>query len=347
MTQSENKIHQRGKPSLTEADLVSGLDKLNLNETEVETEGREHPDSPSKSENNSRRTSRTTSGASSKDGTTSRNRKPGRKDSATRALTYKTEICRSHRDLGYCEYEDKCQFAHGVEQLRSRKFSPKYKTQPCKNYHKHGNCRFGSRCQFVHDEERIQVGDQVWLVSPSENLVRIETVGSPDNVGGDSSEHSSRGPSRRGSEGPEVMTLPRDAMPLPLPVALAARAQPTALQLPETDTQEVQEDSTHEEAQLDAPEGWQEDKTAQFQAVNGGYGYPAEMYSPESGVVWYETYQFMPPYGAPTCLLVPCSSVADFSHMHGLGVPFQPQEYAYPYYHVLPMQQAPPALTAT
>jgi len=344
MTLSEKSPRHRGKQSLTETDLVSGLDKLSLSETEVETEGK-HPDSPSKSENNSRpgsgRTSRTTSGAGSKDGP-GRTRKPGRKDSATRALTYKTEICRSHRDLGYCEYEDKCQFAHGVEQLRSRKFSPKYKTQPCKNYHKHGNCRFGSRCQFVHDEERIQVGDQVWLVSPSENLVRIETTiaNATDNAPGETSEQSPRGPSRRGSEGPDVMTLPRDAMPLPLPVALAARAQ-NSIQ-PDSE-QEAQEEV--EKTQTDALD--LQEETPQFQSVTGYY--PQDMYSQEY-VVYETAFPFMPPadlyYGTPTCVLVPYPSVADFTTVHGLGMPCMPQEYAYPYYHVLPMQQAP-AMAAT
>lgn len=155
----------------------------------------------------------------------------GRKDNPTanRAATYKTEICRSHRDLGYCEYEDKCQFAHGVEQLRPRKFSPKYKTQLCKNYHKFGNCRFGSRCQFIHDEHRIQVSpNEFWLISPSENLVRIEVV---DKGPEDAKTNSDAGtlvatrPAQRpgtvnkgpGAAGSEVMTLPMHEMPISMP----------------------------------------------------------------------------------------------------------------------------------
>jgi len=91
--------------------------------------------------------------------------------------TYKTEICRSHLTNGYCEYGANCQFAHGISELRPRHFDVKYKTQLCKNYHKDGNCRFGSRCKFIHDEHRIQVDtNEFWLVSPSENLVRVEIV---------------------------------------------------------------------------------------------------------------------------------------------------------------------------
>lgn len=94
--------------------------------------------------------------------------------------TYKTEICRSHLQTGYCEYGPNCQFAHGIHELRPRHFDVKYKTQLCKNYHKDGNCRFGSRCKFIHDEHRIQVdANEFWLVSPSENLVRVEIVENP------------------------------------------------------------------------------------------------------------------------------------------------------------------------
>lgn len=31
---------------------------------------------------------------------------------------YKTELCRSHSITGICRYEDKCQFAHGIDELR-------------------------------------------------------------------------------------------------------------------------------------------------------------------------------------------------------------------------------------
>lgn len=93
------------------------------------------------------------------------------------AQNYKTEVCRSHRQTGTCEYGKSCQFAHGIQELRPRHYGVKYKTQECKNYHAEGYCRFGSRCKFIHDESRIRVADdEFWLVSPSENLVRVEVV---------------------------------------------------------------------------------------------------------------------------------------------------------------------------
>lgn len=97
---------------------------------------------------------------------------------------YKTEICQSYRFYGFCEYEDNCQFAHGLDDLRPRDFGLQYKTERCKNYHgtsggsqPSGYCPFQSRCKFLHDEKRVQVGDsEFWLISPSENLIRVEVV---------------------------------------------------------------------------------------------------------------------------------------------------------------------------
>jgi hypothetical protein len=95
--------------------------------------------------------------------------------------TYKTEICRSHATTGYCEYGAYCQFAHGVSELRSRDFDVKYKTKLCKNFFETGQCRFASRCKFIHDEQRVQVSDtEFWLVSPSDNLVRVEVAHTPE-----------------------------------------------------------------------------------------------------------------------------------------------------------------------
>jgi len=64
---------------------------------------------------------------------------------------YKTEMCRPYQDEGVCKYGDKCQFAHGFEELRSVNRHPKYKTDLCRTYHKKGFCPYGPRCHFIHD----------------------------------------------------------------------------------------------------------------------------------------------------------------------------------------------------
>jgi len=83
-------------------------------------------------------------------------------NAAVNSSRYKTELCRSFMestnttsplsDAGYCRYKEKCQFAHGLKELRSVQRHPKYKTEPCKSYYSMGFCCYGKRCHFIHDE---------------------------------------------------------------------------------------------------------------------------------------------------------------------------------------------------
>lgn len=69
---------------------------------------------------------------------------------------YKTELCRPFEESGVCKYGDKCQFAHGYQELRTLTRHPKYKTELCCTFHTTGLCPYGSRCHFIHnpDENR-------------------------------------------------------------------------------------------------------------------------------------------------------------------------------------------------
>lgn len=58
---------------------------------------------------------------------------------------YKTELCRSFIDTGTCRYGQKCQFAHGVPELRPVLRHPKYKTEICNKFTSTGACPYGSR----------------------------------------------------------------------------------------------------------------------------------------------------------------------------------------------------------
>ncbi|XP_005816033.1 mRNA decay activator protein ZFP36L1-like [Xiphophorus maculatus] len=66
---------------------------------------------------------------------------------------YKTELCRPFEENGTCKYGDKCQFAHGVHELRSLSRHPKYKTELCRTFHTIGFCPYGPRCHFIHNAE--------------------------------------------------------------------------------------------------------------------------------------------------------------------------------------------------
>ncbi|RKP40202.1 hypothetical protein BJ085DRAFT_18778, partial [Dimargaris cristalligena] len=63
---------------------------------------------------------------------------------------YKTELCRSYMDTGYCRYSNQCKFAHGEVDLRRRDRHPRYKSEICRSFWNHGTCRYGSRCDFRH-----------------------------------------------------------------------------------------------------------------------------------------------------------------------------------------------------
>ncbi|KAG5836690.1 mRNA decay activator protein ZFP36L1-like [Anguilla rostrata] len=74
---------------------------------------------------------------------------------------YKTELCRTYEESGTCKYGAKCQFAHGMEELRGLSRHPKYKTEPCRTFHTIGFCPYGARCHFIHnaDEQHGPAGD--------------------------------------------------------------------------------------------------------------------------------------------------------------------------------------------
>jgi hypothetical protein len=71
-------------------------------------------------------------------------------DELTSQNLYKTELCRSFEETGNCRYGTKCQFAHGIIDLRPVMRHPKYKTEVCKTFHTIGTCPYGKRCRFIH-----------------------------------------------------------------------------------------------------------------------------------------------------------------------------------------------------
>lgn len=66
---------------------------------------------------------------------------------------YKTELCRSYQEHGSCKYGNKCQFAHGENELRGLYRHPKYKTEACRTFYNFGYCPYGTRCHFIHEEK--------------------------------------------------------------------------------------------------------------------------------------------------------------------------------------------------
>lgn len=69
---------------------------------------------------------------------------------------YKTELCKSWIEKGYCVYGFKCRFAHGEEELVAKTTTvTNYKKKPCKSFFERGFCPYGSRCNYKHEERKI------------------------------------------------------------------------------------------------------------------------------------------------------------------------------------------------
>lgn len=75
----------------------------------------------------------------------------GRLPQTARNTLYKTELCKHFMETGTCRYSNKCQFAHGEDELRGVLRHPKYKTTKCKAYAATGKCMYGGRCRFIHE----------------------------------------------------------------------------------------------------------------------------------------------------------------------------------------------------
>ena len=75
---------------------------------------------------------------------------------------YKTCLCRHFNSQNGCSLGEKCNFAHGINELRQnnnlknnnekkKEFNPlNYKIVKCKYWEKEGSCRYGAICTFAH-----------------------------------------------------------------------------------------------------------------------------------------------------------------------------------------------------
>lgn len=62
----------------------------------------------------------------------------------------KSSLCRNYSQKGFCLYGHKCQFAHGIEELRFNSDESVYKTKVCHFFDKNAYCPYGPRCNYLH-----------------------------------------------------------------------------------------------------------------------------------------------------------------------------------------------------
>ena len=82
-------------------------------------------------------------------------------------------MCKHYNTPQGCSYGDKCQFAHGPQELRSynpnilsnegpmdlskgQKNIINYKIVKCKNWEKDGTCKYGAHCTFAHGDDDLR-----------------------------------------------------------------------------------------------------------------------------------------------------------------------------------------------
>src|SRR5690606_5123390 len=76
---------------------------------------------------------------------------------------FKTELCISFSNNGFCKYGNKCRFAHGKEELFDKSLAcPKYKQTECISFYSYGFCNYGKRCHFKHDDRQLVTLNRSW-----------------------------------------------------------------------------------------------------------------------------------------------------------------------------------------
>ena len=99
---------------------------------------------------------------------------------------YKTTLCKKFASTQSCPYGDKCQFAHGEQELRSPNLQAQnpmfnmqmntkgqnnylnYKIVKCKNWEKDKSCKYGQHCTYAHGEEELRnKADNLYQMNPA------------------------------------------------------------------------------------------------------------------------------------------------------------------------------------
>ena len=114
---------------------------------------------------------------------------------------YKTALCKKYKESQSCPYGDKCQFAHGEQDLRTMNAMSQnmmftlgmggmgnknqnsmlnYKIVKCKNWEKDKTCKYGAHCTYAHGEEELRnKADNLYQMNPGYPLM-MPIVPSPN-----------------------------------------------------------------------------------------------------------------------------------------------------------------------
>jgi len=128
---------------------------------------------------------------------------------------FKTVLCRSFQRTRRCKYGDRCQFAHGEEELRQPPRPKNYKSVKCNKFWKFGVCPYGDRCMFLHDEKEELPGG----ICPTAPAIPSAPSTTEDVVRNSSGGNGGVYVDARGSSmGPVAVAIPVPPLPVAVPV---------------------------------------------------------------------------------------------------------------------------------
>ena len=114
-------------------------------------------------------------------------------------IRYKTALCRHFDTPQGCSYGEKCQFAHGINELKQidknmmaqnpmqamdnkQKNILNYKIVKCKNWEKDKSCKYGAHCTYAHGEEELRnKADNLYQMNPTFPLM-MPIITNPQNM---------------------------------------------------------------------------------------------------------------------------------------------------------------------
>lgn len=131
---------------------------------------------------------------------------------------YKTEMCKSWSQTGFCVYGNKCRFAHGRHELyiKPTVTATKYKQKDCNSFKEQGYCLYGTRCNFKHDQRRFDDLERsyhtLYLLSEfgsdePQNLVRTKRLKAFESYAMDDSQEECYSPSTMSNSPPQSFSM--------------------------------------------------------------------------------------------------------------------------------------------
>ena len=89
----------------------------------------------------------------------------------------KSQLCKKYMENGYCPYEKRCKFAHGLGELRkNNQYNSKYKTKECGSFKNNHFCIYGDRCNFIHVTTSALQEEETLLRQPKTVDVDMELI---------------------------------------------------------------------------------------------------------------------------------------------------------------------------